>query len=107
MMKQFSLSIVTCILLIGCSFNFPLPTQASEADIQIRGTVGSERQTEIEQSSKEPEVQQELAQPKQTHIALKKFPNTGNKASNLATVGFLLLTIYLLLSVREAHRKHD
>ncbi|EOH93961.1 hypothetical protein UAW_02382 [Enterococcus haemoperoxidus ATCC BAA-382] len=102
-MKRFSCHIIIFILLAGCGILFQDFAYAT-TDVEIHGRIGgNERHT---QPSKEPESKTDtkLAQPKQTHIELTKFPNTGSIIEQLTPIGLLLLLIYLLLNRWKAHR---
>jgi hypothetical protein len=102
-MKRYRISLVTLILLTGFSLFQIAFDRVAAAEIQISGQIGKDEQAV--EPSVEPEKKQELAQPKQTHIVLKKFPDTGFITDKLALIGLLVLLIYLTILIREAHRK--
>ncbi|MDA9471693.1 hypothetical protein [Enterococcus sp. 5H] len=106
-MKRLRYHIITIIVLIGSiSFFSQIKATAQASEIEVHGQIGGGISTaeSIEETKKEPET---LAQPKQTHIALKKFPNTGSIIEKLPLIGLLLLLIYFLLKKWEAHRRKN
>ncbi|MEI5994561.1 hypothetical protein [Candidatus Enterococcus mansonii] len=105
-MKRFSCWVVTLILLVGyTSFYLQTFDQVQAIEIEIQGQIGGENSTT--QSLKESEQKNDikLAQPKQTHIELNKFPNTGSLIEKLSLYGGVLLLIYLILNRWKAHKK--
>lgn len=106
-MKQFSCHIIMLILLVvGIGFHQEA-VYAVSAEVEVNGQIGGNKTNAQPQSPKEIESEpnQKLAQPKQTHIGLRKFPSTGSIIEVITPIGLLLLLIYLLLNRWEAHRK--
>ncbi|MBO0438790.1 hypothetical protein [Candidatus Enterococcus ikei] len=105
-MKKFSCHIITLILLAGCISLFQASVYASTAEIEVNGQIGGNKTNPQPPKKHEQELDTKLAQPKQAHIELRKFPNTGSLIETIAPIGFVLLLIYLLLSRWKAHRKN-
>ncbi|WP_086314228.1 hypothetical protein A5821_001829 [Enterococcus sp. 7F3_DIV0205] len=102
-MKKFSCHIIMFILLTGCLGLYQDFAYAA-TDVEIHGQIGgTETNT---QPSKELELKTDtkLAQPKQTHIELKNFPNTGSMIEKLTPIGLVLLLFYILLNRWKAHK---
>lgn len=101
-MKQISCHIITIILLVSGTVFFQDIVYAA-TNVEIYGKIGGQEQSPP--PPKEPELKPdiELAQPKETHIELTKFPNTGSIVETLSPIGLLLLLIYLLVSKWKAH----
>ncbi|OJG72519.1 hypothetical protein RV12_GL000933 [Enterococcus quebecensis] len=75
------------------------------AEIEIHGQIGEDKVTVQPPKESETKIYGTLAKPKQTHIELKTFPNTGSMTEKVTLLGLLLLLIYVLLSRWKAHRK--
>lgn len=101
-MKQFRRHIITIILLLGCVTFFQGTTYATE--VEIHGQIGRNEAILQPQNESESDTNSKLAQPKQTHIGLKRFPNNGSVTEKLMPIGLLLLLIYLVLNRWKAHR---
>lgn len=103
-MKPFSCHVIMIMLWVGCivfSQNF---TYAATTEIEVNGQIGGNK-TNV-QPPKEQELETKLAQPKQTYIELKNFPNTGSIIETITPIGFIVLLIYWLLNRWKAHRKN-
>lgn len=106
-MKRLRYHIITIIVLVGSiGFFSQIKVTAQSSEIEVHGQIGGGTSTvaSTEEIKKEPET---LAQPKQTHIALKKLPNTGSIIEKLPIIGLLLLLVYFLLKKWEAHRRKN
>lgn len=107
-MKRFSYYVVTLILSIGCIGLYLNGSILAEAtQVEIQGKIGENGAVTPPLEEAEPETEVKLAEPKQNHIALTKFPNTGSISNTLTFMGFVLLLLYLLVKRWEAHRKMD
>lgn len=106
-MKQLSCRIMTLILLLGCISFYQEVAHADTADVEIKGQIGSN--ATAEQTPREPigKPTTNLAQPKQSHIKLRTFPNTGSIIERYIPLGLLLLLSYVLLSRWKAHRNRQ
>lgn len=92
------------VLLLGyIGFHQEL-TYANTAEIEIDGQIGGNEPTIHSPNEPTSNPITNLAQPKQMHIELRKFPNTGSIIEKVTPIGLLLLLIYLLLSRWKAHR---
>lgn len=106
-MKRLRYHIITIIVLISSiGFFAQIKAIAQTSEIDVYGQIGGGTSTveSIEETKKEPET---LAQPKQTHIALKELPNAGSAIGKLTQIGLLVLLIYILLKTWEAHRRKN
>ncbi len=104
-MKQFSCHIMM-IILLACSVGFHQEiVQATTTEVEVNGQIGGTKANAQPPKELEPETDTKLAQPKQTHIELRKFPNMGSIIENVIPIGLLLLLIYLVLNRWKAHRK--
>lgn len=103
-MKQFSCHIITIILLVSCIGVYQDIAYAT-TEVEINGQIGGNQISEQPPKEVESESDIKLAQPKQAHIGLRKFPNTGSIIGKLTPIGLLLLLIYVLLNRRKAHRR--
>lgn len=105
-MKQLSCHIITLIFLVSAIGFYQDYTYAA-TNVEIHGQIGG-NETDT-QPSKEQELKPDtkLAQPKQNHIELKKFPNNGSEIDRLAPIGGIILLIYLLLNRWKAHHNKN
>ncbi|OJG91805.1 hypothetical protein RV15_GL000245 [Enterococcus silesiacus] len=92
------------ILLVGCIGFYQDFAYAATTEIEVNGQIGGNK-TNV-QPPKEQELETKLAQPKQTHIELRKFPNTGSLIETITPIGFIVLLIYLLFNRWKAHRNN-
>ncbi|MGX7265812.1 hypothetical protein [Enterococcus crotali] len=105
-MKRFNCHIILFILLVGYIGFYQESVYASTAEIEVSGQIGGNKANSQPPKEQEQEPDTKLAQPEQTHIELRKFPNMGSLIETITPIGFVLLLIYLLLSRWKAHRKN-
>lgn len=106
-MNQLRCHILTIIVLIGSISFFSITAVcAQSSEIEVHGQIGGK--TSTTGTSSDPMIEADsLAQPQQTHIVLKKFPNTGSVVEKLMPIGLLAVLLYFLLKKREAHRRKN
>lgn len=105
-MKRFSCHIITLILLVSGTI-FLQSSAYAATDVEIYGQIGGNQTSSHppKESEAEADTGKQLAQPKQKHIELRRFPNTGSVVEKITPIGLILLMIYLLVNRWKAHRK--
>lgn len=103
-MKRFSCHIITLILLVSGTI-FLQSSAYAATDVEIYGQIGGNQTSSHPPKESEADTGTKLAQPKQTHIELRRFPNMGSIVEKITPIGLILLMIYLLVNRWKAHRK--